>query len=277
MSNIKETTQETQNAVSSLKANGNLKWIAICVIVLAVLAGGYAAYKQFVVKPADEKAQAQMLTGIQLLQQAQQLANQSSQLASTPDSTLSSMLLSQGMIPEGTSADSVAILTKNFRQESVKGAKDAFNKALNGDGKFPGFIKMANGSGAAANIGTYLAGITYFHMGNYKEAIKRLEAFSTKGDEGVSATAIAALANAYAADGQLDAAVKNFKNAAAEADNETFTPLYLVEAGKILEAQNKKEEAHAIYEDVKAKYPAFGMTQQGMLSSQIDKYIERTK
>jgi TolA-binding protein len=53
--------------------------------------------------------------------------------------------------------------------------------------------------------------------------------------------------------------------------------LFLIEAGKLLESQNKKEEAHKLYEQIKEDYPKYGTAQSGMGSSEIDKYLERTK
>lgn len=264
-------------ALQSLKSNPRTKWLTIAVVALVVVVGGYLAYKQFVIKPADEKAQTQLTDGMALLNQAQQMEAQNAQVQAMPDSMLVQALTAQGMLSATTPADSVALFVKQFRDEQKTQYTDLYNKALKGDGKFPGFIKLANGSGDAANMATYLAGVAYYHLGQYKEAIKFLEDYSPKGDEGVSPMALSALANCYACDKQIDKAIDTFKKAADEADNESLTPLFLLEAGKLLESQGKKADAHAIYEQIKSDYPKFGMTQQGMLSSEMDKYIERTK
>lgn len=92
----------------------------------------------------------------------------------------------------------------------------------------------------------------------------------------VSPAAMAALGNAYAHIKQLDKAVEYLKKAASMADgeaegnaNNSLSPTFLIQAGEILESQNKKDEALKIYQDVKKKYvnsPVYG---------EIDKYIER--
>lgn len=253
------------------------KQIIIGVAAVAVVVGGYFGYKYLILAPRNEKAQTQLTVGIQQMDLAQRAAIQNAQVQAMPDSTLAQDLKARGIIST-ENPDSVVVLVKKFRADQQKQTTEIFNKVLKGDGTFPGLIKIANEGGTdASNLANYLAGICYYRMGQYKEAIQYLEKFDAKGDKAVSPTAIAALAHCYACDNQLDKAVSAFKKAADEADNENLSPLYLIEAGKMLESQNKKGEAHDIYEQIKKNYPQFGMTQQGLDSSEIDKYIERTK
>ena len=248
-----QTSKETKVAgpLQNLKNNPLLKKGTIVAVALIVLVGGYFAYKQFVVKPADEKAQTQLTAGIELLNQAQQYDAQNAQVQAMPDSMLIQALKSQGIISETATSDSVATLVKQFRNEQQAQVNAIYNKALKGEGKFPGFIKISQGSGDAANMANYLAGVAYYHMAQYKDAIKHLEAFSPKNDNGVSPMALYALANCYACDKQIDKAIETFKKAADKAANESLSPLCLIEAGKLLENTGKKAEANALYEQVK--------------------------
>ena len=278
MSNQTKTMETNKlGFIQTLKDKPNAKWIVTSIVAAIVIVGGYLAYKQFVAKPADEKAQTQLSAGIDILNQAQQYDAQNAQVQSMPDSTLIQALKSQGMINATASADSIQQLIKQFRSEQQTQVNALYNKALKGEGKFPGFIKISQGCGDAANMASYLAGIAYYHMAQYKNAIKYLEAFSPKRDKGVSPMALYALANCYACDKQMDKAIETFKKAAEKADNESLSPVCLLEAGKLLESQKNKKDANAIYEQIKTKYPQFGINQQGMLSSEIDKDIERTK
>lgn len=246
-------------------------------VALVVIFGGYWAYSELVRAPRNEKAQTQISVGLGLMSQAQQLEGQVTQIQAMPDSSLIQMLTAQGML-NNVSADSTAIVVKEFRADQQKQLTSLYDKALKGDGRFPGFVKIADGNnGNASNIATYLAGVCYYRTGKYKEAIKYLSNYSTKGDNGISPVAVAALANSYVCDNQLDKAVENFKKAAELADNEALSPMYLIEAGKLLEHQKKNAEAKAIYEEVKRKYPRYGLGQHGMMSTELDKYIERTK
>ena len=94
----------------------------------------------------------------------------------------------------------------------------------------------------------------------------------------VSPAAVAALGNAYAHLNQLDKAVDCLKKAAKLADeraddgvNNSLSPQFLMQAGEILESQNKKDEALVLYQDIKKRYLNSAQVQ----SSEIDKYIER--
>ena len=147
-----------------------------------------------------------------------------------------------------------------------------YEKALNGDGAgFIGYVKMAKeySSTDAGNLATLQAGICYAQTGKTKEAIKYLEDFSTADDNIISPAALGALGNCYAKDGQIDKAITTLKEAAKKADNNSLSPIYLIEAGELLESQNKPEEAKTLYEEIRDKYF------QSMQAQDIDKYIER--
>lgn len=183
---------------------------------------------------------------------------------------------------EASAQAQVALGQKFFMQQQ-------WDQALNGDSvktkdSFKGFLKVADEYSMTdgANIARLQAGICYFHKGDYKKAIQQLEKFSPKGDATVSANAIAALGDAYACDNQLDKAIDKFKEAAKKADNPGLSPVYLMKAAGILEKQNKKADANAIYTSIKTDYPDFALSapvvNDGTVSgAEIDKYIERTK
>lgn len=268
--------QETLGAAESFFSKKK-KQLIIGVAAVAVIFGGYFGYKYLIQAPRNEKAQTQLTVGIQMMEQAQQISMQNAQVQAMPDSSLTQTLKAQGMLTT-ENPDSVAAFVKKFRADQQKMLTDTYNKALKGEGKFPGLLKIANDGGTdASNIANYLVGICYYRMAQYKDAINYLENFDAQGDKAVSPMGLAALANCYVCEKQFDKAVSKFKKAADKADNETLSPLFLLEAGKILESQNKKEEANELYVQIKKEYPKFGMTQQGMNSSEIDMYIERTK
>ena len=159
--------------------------------------------------------------------------------------------------------------------------EEQFDKALNGDGAgYVGFVKIASdySSTDAGNLANLYAGLSFYNLGKYTEAVTYLEKFSTKGDAMVSPTATAALANAYAQTGNVDKAISTLKKAADMADskaeddtNNSIAPTFLLQAGELLESQNNKAEALKIYQDIKKKYVNSSLVQ----SSEIDKYIER--
>lgn len=158
-------------------------------------------------------------------------------------------------------------------------ANQQYDKALKGDGAgYTGFLNIASDySGTdAANLANLYAGLCYANLGKWNDAVTYLDKFSPSDDEMISPAAIAALGNAYAHVNRLDEAVDNLKKAADMADgeaedgtNNSISPVFLIQAGEILESQGKKDEALKIYQDIKKKYL------NSPVSQEIDKYIER--
>jgi tetratricopeptide (TPR) repeat protein len=159
---------------------------------------------------------------------------------------------------------------------------DQFDKALKGDSAgYAGFLKIASdySSTDAGNLANLYAGLCYANLGKWNEAVTYLEKFSPSDDAFVSPAAIEALGNAYAHVGQVDKAISKLKEAAKKADSEakdganySISPSFLLQAGELLESQNKTDEANKIYQDIKKKYVNSALVQ----SNEIDKYIERT-
>lgn len=158
---------------------------------------------------------------------------------------------------------------------------EQFDKALNGDGAgYAGFVKIASdySSTKAGNLANLYAGLSYANLGKWQDAVKYLENFDPSNDAMVSPAAIEALGNAYAHVGQVDKAISKLKDAASKADskakdgvNNSLSPVFLLQAGQLLESQNKPDEALKIYQDIKNKYVNSMLVQ----SNEIDKYIER--
>ncbi len=147
-----------------------------------------------------------------------------------------------------------------------------YDIALNGDKTdFTGFANIAKkyGSTKAGNLANLYAGLCYAQKGDTKNAIKFLEDFNGKGDQMISPAAIAALGNCYAQAGDINKAISHLKEAAEKANNNTLSPLFLVQAGELLESQNKPEEALKLYQKAKKDFPV----NSEVLN--IDKYIQR--
>ena len=148
-----------------------------------------------------------------------------------------------------------------------------FEQALNGDSiGYAGFLKVADEySGTkAANLAKAYAGICYAKLGKAQEAIDMLNDFD--GNDQMVAPAIkGAIGNCYAQLGDLDKAASTLLDAAKQADSNTLSPIFLMQAGEILVKQGKYDEAIEAYTTIKDKYFA---SYQAM---SIDKYIEQAK
>ncbi len=145
--------------------------------------------------------------------------------------------------------------------------EEQYDKAL------AGFQKVAAdySSTDAGNLAQLYIGLCQANLGKWQEAVNAIESFSGKGDKMISPAAEGALGNAYANLKQLDKAVEHLKKAAQQADNNSLSPTFLIQAGEILESQGKKDEALKLYQEVKEKYF------NSMQYQTIDKYIERCK
>lgn len=151
--------------------------------------------------------------------------------------------------------------------------QDAFEQALNGDSiGYTGFLKVADEySGTkAANLAKAYAGICYAQLGKYEEAVKMLDSFNGK-DQMVAPAILGVAGNCYAQLGQLDKAASTLLSAADKADNNTLSPIFLIQAGEILVKQGKYDDAVNAYTKIKDKYF------QSYQAMDIDKYIEQAK
>ena len=151
--------------------------------------------------------------------------------------------------------------------------QDAFEQALNGDSiGYTGFLKVADDySGTkAANLAKAYAGICYAQLGKYEEAVKMLDSFNGK-DQMVAPAILGAAGNCYAQLGQLDKAASTLLSAADKADNNSLSPIFLMQAGEILVKQGKYDDAVNAYTKIKDKYF------QSYQAMDIDKYIEQAK
>lgn len=158
---------------------------------------------------------------------------------------------------------------KSFKAEEYYRV-DSLNLALNGDGVYPGFVKIADKySGTeAGNMAKYYAGVCYLKLNQNSKAVKYLEDFKTDAKQ-VQQRAYKLLGDAYGDMGKADKALDYYKKAAHhfEADQVAsaealFTAAYL--AQRVL---NNQKEAVDLYKELKEKYPR---TQQGF---DADKYL----
>ena len=148
--------------------------------------------------------------------------------------------------------------------------KDSVKLALNGDNLNPGFIKIISKySGTkAANLAQFYAGSCYMTMGDYKNAIKYLEDFSTS-EPLVKARAKALLGDANSELGKKEEAVKLYKEAGTTFEQDDYySPQYLVRAAFLYETMGKPKDAIEVYNLIKEKYPQYK-------EIDIDKYRAR--
>lgn len=146
-----------------------------------------------------------------------------------------------------------------------------FTLGLNGaEGKlgFVGISEEYSGT-KAGNLANYYAGMSYLHLGDFKNAETHLLKFKSD-DEILNAEAQGALGDVYSELNKVDDAIAAYKKAASN-DNDYTAPRFLYKAAQLAFLNDKKEEANALFTQLKDKYET---SREAM---NVDTFIEMTK
>ena len=133
--------------------------------------------------------------------------------------------------------------------------KDSFDLALNGDGNNYGFLEIIDeySLSDAANLSRFYAGASYLKLGNYQNAIKYLNDFSSS-DFLIQARAYSLIGDAYIELEDYDNAISFFKKASNENPNEFFTPSYLLKLALAYEKVGNLKSALNSYDEIIEDY-----------------------
>ncbi|MHC1733759.1 MAG: tol-pal system YbgF family protein [Bacteroidales bacterium] len=162
-------------------------------------------------------------------------------------------------------------LSQMYMAEQYFG-QDSLNLALNGDGNNLGFIDIAKDykSTKSGKLANFYAGACLIHLGQFEEAIDYLNKYKLK-DEVLAPQAKGLIGDAKVELGDFTAGIKNYLEAAAMAENDFHSPIFLMKAGMLHESQGNHAEALKLYEQIQEKYP------ESNEGRSIDKYIARVK
>jgi tetratricopeptide (TPR) repeat protein len=150
---------------------------------------------------------------------------------------------------------------------------DSSRLVLNGNGTEKGMLYVIEHYKGTkqANLAKFYAGVSYYKLGEYDNAIKYLKDFTTEGKQ-IQARAYGTLADAYADTKKFTEALEFYKKAGTfYPEDEITSSIYLFRAAQLQEVLGKVDDAIATYKDIKLKYPKteFGAT--------ADKYINKLK
>ena len=133
--------------------------------------------------------------------------------------------------------------------------RDSFNLALNGDGLNDGLLDIIDsyGSTKSGKLARFYAGVSYYHLGEYQEAIDYLKKVNIKS---VNLTPVSQglLGDCYVQLGETETAVKFFEKAASS-KNEVIAPIYLHKAGVAYQSLKNYKKAIEAYTQIKDLYP----------------------
>lgn len=145
-----------------------------------------------------------------------------------------------------------------------------WDKAIKGDGNFPGFEKILNDydNTKSANLAYYYLGIAYLNKGEYQKAADNLLNYSGS-DAVIAPLALGSAGDAYVELKQYDKAVTYYNKAISKGNNLFAAPLYLKKLGLVYEEQKDLKSALDSYKKIKSDYP------ESTTASNIDMYISR--
>ncbi len=149
-------------------------------------------------------------------------------------------------------------------------AADSFRVALEGDGiESIGFEEISSeySMTPSGNLAKAYAGICYFNLGDYEQAVKFLSQYDGD-DQYFSISVIGLIGDCYAEMNEPKNAIKFFSKAA-DSKNDVLAPYYLKKAATLLELEGDKEKALKNYQAIKDSYPMSAEAQE------VDKYIAR--
>jgi len=160
-----------------------------------------------------------------------------------------------------------------FKAEQYATIDSLADKAINGDGSYPGFEKIAEeySNTKSANIANAYLGGLYLRKGQFEKAVEALGNYSSTGSPVIDPLVLGMLGDAYSELKDYGKAITYYKKAANKTENSFTSPLFLKKLGLVYEEEKDFEAALKAYQTIKEKYP------ESAEASNIDQYIARVE
>lgn len=148
--------------------------------------------------------------------------------------------------------------------------QDSFNLVVNGNGTDLSALDIIDEYGftKAANLASFMAGVSYLRLGDFESAYDYLNKFKSS-DDIIGPFAIGLKGDALVEQGDIKGGVDLYMKAAKKGDNELVTPYFLNKAGIAYTALGQHEDARKVYQRIKDEFNS------APESMDIDKYIAR--
>ena len=162
---------------------------------------------------------------------------------------------------------------KMYKAEQYLGVDSLANKALNGDGGYPGFEQIADeyDNTKSANLANLYLGGIYLRKGEYKKATEALGKYSETGSPVADPLALGLLGDAYSELKDYKQAATYYKKAADKASNKFTSPMFLKKLGLVYEQLKDYKSAKDAYTKIVTEFPA------SQEAAMIDAYIARAE
>jgi tetratricopeptide (TPR) repeat protein len=160
-----------------------------------------------------------------------------------------------------------------YKAEEYLSSDSLADRAIKGDGSYPGFEKIAEeySNTKSANLANAYLGGLYLKKGEFEKAKEALESYSSTGSPVIDPLVQGMLGDAYSELKDYDKAETYYKKAADKGANSFTSPLFLKKLGLVYEAQNDFDNALDVYKSIKKDYP------DSYEASLIDAYIARAE
>ncbi len=160
-----------------------------------------------------------------------------------------------------------------FKAEQYAAVDSLRDKAISGDGSYPGFEKIAEeySNTKSANIANAYLGGLYLDKGEYKKAADVLGKYSSTGSPVIDPLVLGMLGDAYSELKDYKKAITYYKKAAEKGENSFTSPLFLKKLGLVYEHEKDFKSAIEAYKKIKTSYP------ESYEASVVETYLARAE
>lgn len=160
-----------------------------------------------------------------------------------------------------------------FKAEEYVAVDSLADRAIKGDGSYPGFEKIAEeySSTKSANLANAYLGGLYLQKGEFEKALDALGNYSSTGSPVIDPLVLGMMGDAHSELKQYDKSITYYKKAADKSDNTFTAPLFLKKLGLVYEEQKDFKAAAEAYKKIKEKYPT------SYEAAVVDAYIARAE
>lgn len=160
-----------------------------------------------------------------------------------------------------------------FRAEEYVAVDSLVDKAIKGDGSYPGFEKIADeySSTKSANLANAYLGGLYLQKGEFQKAADALGKYSSTGSPVIDPLVLGMLGDSYSELKDYSKAITFYKKAADKNKNSFTSPLFLKKLGLVYEEQKEYKSAAEAYKRIKSEFS------ESVEAASIDAYIARAE
>lgn len=160
-----------------------------------------------------------------------------------------------------------------FKAEEYVATDSLSDRAISGDGSYPGFEKIANeySNTKSANIANAYLGGLYLKKGEFQKAVDALGKYSSTGSPVIDPLVLGMLGDAYSELKDYGKAITYYKKAADKSKNSFTSPLFLKKLGLVYEEQKDFSAAADVYNKIKTEFS------DSYEASTIETYIARAE